>query len=41
MAARPCASGYDAAATPADLDALALPDEASWREEREAVLLYR
>ncbi len=31
----------DAAATPADLDALALPDEASWREEREAVLLYR
>ncbi len=31
----------DAAATPADLDALALPDEASWRDEREAVLLYR
>lgn len=31
----------DAQATPADLDALAEPDEASWREEREAVLLYR
>ncbi len=31
----------DAAATPHDLDALATPDEASWREEREAVLLYR
>ncbi|MGH7859379.1 MAG: DUF1343 domain-containing protein, partial [Candidatus Binatia bacterium] len=31
----------DPAATPGDLDALALPDESSWREEREAVLLYR
>jgi uncharacterized protein YbbC (DUF1343 family) len=31
----------DAAATPGDLDALALPDEAAWRAEREAVLLYR
>jgi len=31
----------DPAATPADLDALAAPDEASWRDEREAVLLYR
>ena len=31
----------DAQATPADLDALAHPDEASWCEEREAVLLYR
>jgi len=31
----------DPAATPADLDALAQPDEESWREEREAVLLYR
>jgi uncharacterized protein YbbC (DUF1343 family) len=31
----------DAGATPADLDALAEPDEAAWREEREAVLLYR
>jgi uncharacterized protein YbbC (DUF1343 family) len=31
----------DAAATPADLDALAQTDEAAWREEREAVLLYR
>jgi uncharacterized protein YbbC (DUF1343 family) len=31
----------DAAATPADLDALAQPDEAAWREERDAVLLYR
>lgn len=31
----------DASATPADLDALAEPDEASWREEREAVLAYR
>jgi uncharacterized protein YbbC (DUF1343 family) len=27
--------------TPGDLDALALRDEASWREERETVLLYR
>jgi uncharacterized protein YbbC (DUF1343 family) len=31
----------DPGATPDDLDALAEPDEASWREEREAVLLYR
>jgi uncharacterized protein YbbC (DUF1343 family) len=31
----------DAAATPADLDALAEPDEAAWREERDAILLYR
>ncbi len=31
----------DAHATPADLDALAEPDETSWREERDAVLLYR
>jgi uncharacterized protein YbbC (DUF1343 family) len=31
----------DPCATPADLDALAAPDEAAWREEREAVLLYR
>lgn len=31
----------DPAATPADLDALAAADEAAWREEREAVLLYR
>jgi uncharacterized protein YbbC (DUF1343 family) len=31
----------DSGATPADLDALAVPDEASWSEEREAVLLYR
>ncbi len=31
----------DAAATPADLDALARPDEEAWSEEREAVLLYR
>jgi len=31
----------DAAAAPADLDALAAPDEQSWREERESVLLYR
>jgi len=31
----------DPAATAADLDALASPDEAAWREEREAVLLYR
>ena len=31
----------DPQATPADLDALAAPDEASWREEREDVLLYR
>jgi uncharacterized protein YbbC (DUF1343 family) len=31
----------DAAATPADLDALAAPDEAAWRGERDAILLYR
>lgn len=30
----------DAAATPADLDALTLPDEAAWLEERKAFLLY-
>jgi hypothetical protein len=31
----------DPAATPGDLDALASPDEAAWRAEREAVRLYR
>jgi uncharacterized protein YbbC (DUF1343 family) len=31
----------DPAATAADLDALAAPDEAAWREQRDAVLLYR
>jgi uncharacterized protein YbbC (DUF1343 family) len=31
----------DRAAMAADLDALAGPDEDAWREEREAVLLYR
>jgi uncharacterized protein YbbC (DUF1343 family) len=31
----------DAAAVPADLDALAKSDEISWLEERETVLLYR
>jgi uncharacterized protein YbbC (DUF1343 family) len=31
----------DPAAAPADLDALAQPDEEAWRQEREAVLLYR
>jgi len=31
----------DSAASPSDLDALAQPDEAAWREEREAVMLYR
>ena len=31
----------DPTATPADLDALADPDEIAWREEREVVLLYR
>jgi uncharacterized protein YbbC (DUF1343 family) len=31
----------DAAATPADLDALATPDERAWREDREQFLLYR
>ena len=31
----------DPAATPSDLDALTQPDEASWRAERESVLLYR
>ena len=30
----------DPRAVPADLEALAAPDEASWREERAAVLLY-
>jgi uncharacterized protein YbbC (DUF1343 family) len=31
----------DPSAGPADLDALALPDEDAWRVERDAVLLYR
>ena len=31
----------DPAAVPADLDRVAAPDETSWIEEREAVLLYR
>jgi len=31
----------DPAATPADLEALAAPDEAAWREERAPLLLYR
>ena len=31
----------DASADPSDLDAIAGPEEASWRDEREAVLLYR
>ncbi|WP_133717299.1 exo-beta-N-acetylmuramidase NamZ family protein [Methylocaldum gracile] len=31
----------DAAAAPRDLDALTLPDERSWQEEREGMLLYR
>ncbi|HET6757092.1 MAG TPA: DUF1343 domain-containing protein, partial [Burkholderiales bacterium] len=31
----------DFAAAPADLEALTASDEAAWREEREAVLLYR
>ena len=31
----------DASATPTDLDALVQPDETSWLEEREPVLLYR
>jgi len=31
----------DPSATPEDLEALAAPDEASWREEREDALLYR
>jgi uncharacterized protein YbbC (DUF1343 family) len=31
----------DSAAAPADLDALVQPDEEAWRDEREAVLLYR
>jgi len=30
----------NSAATPADLDALATPDEAAWQEERRSVLLY-
>jgi hypothetical protein len=30
----------DPAATPADLEALSVHDEARWRSEREAVLLY-
>jgi hypothetical protein len=31
----------DPAAAPADLEALAGPQEQSWREERRSVLLYR
>ena len=31
----------DSIATPADLEAITAPDEASWREEREGMLLYR
>jgi len=31
----------DPVATPADLDALAAPEEVAWREERDTVLLYR
>jgi hypothetical protein len=31
----------DPSAMPADLDALSTPDEISWLEERESVLLYR
>jgi hypothetical protein len=31
----------DAAATTADLEALARPDETAWQQEREAFLLYR
>jgi uncharacterized protein YbbC (DUF1343 family) len=31
----------DAQSTPADLDAITQPDEASWRQEREQFLLYR
>lgn len=31
----------DTEATPGDLDAITAPDEASWREEREGMLLYR
>lgn len=31
----------DADAAPRDLDALTLPDERSWQEEREGILLYR
>jgi len=31
----------DAAATPADLDALTTPDERAWEEERQPFLLYR
>ena len=30
----------DASSTPADLEAIAAPDEAAWREAREAFLLY-
>ena len=30
----------DPAATPADLDALAVPDEGAWRSERQPALLY-
>jgi uncharacterized protein YbbC (DUF1343 family) len=31
----------DAAAAPADLDAMARKDEAAWRDEREEILIYR
>jgi len=30
----------DPAATPADLDAMATPDETAWRAERQQLLLY-
>jgi len=31
----------DPTAEPADLDAMAIADETSWRDERDPVLLYR
>jgi uncharacterized protein YbbC (DUF1343 family) len=31
----------DTASTPADLEAITVPDETSWRDERESLLLYR
>ena len=33
-------TSFEQAATPADLDAITLPDEAAWIEERRSFLLY-
>ena len=38
-AARPCANGSTATAAPGDLDALTIPDERDWEEQRKPYLL--